>query len=38
MSSNLTAGIGDAFWYEGVVGLSYALDMLFPEKNIKHLI
>jgi len=38
MSSNPTAGIGDPYWYEWSVGLLYALDMLFPEENIKHVI
>jgi len=36
--NNPTVGIGDSYWYEWSVGLLYALDMLFPEKNIKHVI
>jgi hypothetical protein len=38
MSSNLKAGMGDPYWYEWSVGLLYVLDMLIPEKNIKHVI
>lgn len=38
MSGNPTAGIGDPYWYEWSVGLLYTLDMLIPEKNIKHVI
>lgn len=38
MSGNPTAGIGDPYWYEWSVGLIYTLDMLIPEKNVKHVI
>lgn len=38
MSDNLTAGIGDPYWYEWSVGLLYTLDMLIPGKKIKHVI
>lgn len=36
--ANLKAGIGDPYWYEWSVGLLYALDMLNPDSNIKHVI
>ena len=36
--ANLSAGIGDPYWYEWSVGLLYALDMLNPDNNIKHVI
>lgn len=36
--ANLKAGIGDPYWYEWSVGLLYALDMLNPDNNIKHVI
>lgn len=38
MPGNQTAGIGDPYWYEWSVGLLYTLDMLIPEKNVKHVI
>lgn len=38
MSNNIMAGIGDPYWYEWSVGLLYALDMLNPDNNIKHII
>jgi ribulose bisphosphate carboxylase small subunit len=33
---NLSSGIGDPYWYEWSVGLLYALDMLNPDSDIKH--
>lgn len=36
--TNPNAGIGDPYWYEWSVGLLYSLDMLNPDKNIKHVI
>lgn len=36
--TNLSAGIGDPYWYEWSVGLLYALDMLNLDNNIKHVI
>ena len=34
--SNLTAGIGDPYWYEWLVGVNYALDMLSPDTDISY--
>lgn len=36
--TNTTAGMADPYWYEWTVGLYYALDMLIPDKNIKHVV
>lgn len=36
MTRNLSAGIADPYWYEWSVGLYYALDMLDPNSNVKH--
>lgn len=36
--SDFTAGIGDAYWYEWMVGLLYALDMLDSNNQIKHVV
>ena len=36
--SNYSAGIADPYWYEWSIGLLYALDMLNPDNNIKHII
>lgn len=33
--TNPTAGMGNPMWYEWLVGLLYALDMLNPDNNIK---
>lgn len=33
--SNPTAGMADPFWYEWLVGLFYALDMLNPDNDIE---
>ncbi|WP_040210870.1 hypothetical protein, partial [Clostridium polynesiense] len=38
MSNNIMAGIGDPYWYEWSIGLLYALEMLNPDNNIKHVI
>lgn len=38
MSNNNMAGIADPYWYEWSVGLLYALDMLNPDNNIRHVI
>lgn len=38
MCANSTAGIGDPYWYGWSVGLLYTLDLLIPEKSIKHVI
>lgn len=34
--SNLTAGIGDPYWYEWLVGVNYALDMLSPDTDVAY--
>lgn len=36
MTQNPSAGIADPYWYEWSVGLHYALDMLDPNSNVKH--
>ena len=36
--SNLTAGIGDPYWYEWLVGVNYALDMLSPDTDVAYVI
>lgn len=33
---NNTAGIGDPYWYEWLVGLLYVVQMLNPDNNISH--
>lgn len=35
---NLTAGIADPYWYEWSVGLLHALDLLYPDSNIKSIV
>lgn len=34
--SNLSAGIGDPYWYEWLVGVNYVLDMLPPDTDIEY--
>jgi len=33
---NMTAGIGDPYWYEWLVGVNYALDMLTPDTDTSY--
>ena len=36
MCTNLSAGMGDPYWYEWLIGVNYALDMLPPDNDIDY--